>query len=648
MIKPFQAVVDSNRYNLRYTWGNNQVNIADCILKTQQQYGADGVSERDFDKMVSVLCTGASSSALACRRDPTIITQMCTSFPNFLNTKNVDNIIKCLTKQYYPQTCVESISKTGYVFTESQVKKLCSLGYMMLNLLDTMTYQEFLALFNNADFWNTFKQSLDVDYTESPDVIDAKIKTLKDIQDKFKFVTEPNFAHEMIIKCGWYYNSVGAVNSVLNIHIIADGLGMKFTPEYFKKIVEGNSKFYATGYDATPDYAKIAKIAKFYGEPINRDFILDSLTMGIDVFRGFLKPSLTSYDPMEDIFHITFKVANSLRSQYIQHMLDNNYLKYDNFLLFLMYIRAEDAQSELSTILKEFVKRNGMNIEQYYIENIFTFGNAKSINVLSDYKILPSIEYVKMIVGCETLKELRGTSLFLDDDTESYMDRAIMIHNNNDNDKGNISSDEFVAIYDSMSQRDQDIVIRLPIDVMMKVSTIVRYRITVTKTMVEYMLLRDSWVALLSLMYMSKDYDYIIEMLDIDPIMLAPSFHARSWMMEHIYNEGPESFAIPNKFFDLQKNVESDVKALLEKPIINQVSVIRFASQKLKEETRRRLMIEHLESQEESEPVQAPIPELVYAVAEKTVAAVPIVAPVAAAVKVAKYADDYVDDSDED
>lgn len=658
MNKPFQAIVESNRYNLRYTWGNNQINIADCMLKTQEQYG-DVMSERDFDKMISVLSTGASSSALACRRDPTIITQICTLFPNFLNTKNVDNIIKCITKQSYPQTCIESISKTGYVFTESQVKKLCSLGYMMLNLLDTMSFQEFIGLFNNADFWNTFKQNLDVDYTVSPDIIDAKIKMLKDICDKFKFNIEANFALEMVTKCGYYYNERSASNSVLNIHIIADKLGMPFTSEYFRKIVENYPRFYTQteGNDSTPDYTRTKKIIKYYGDPVNREFILDNLKMGIDVFRGFLNPSLTSYDPMEDIFYIIFKVSNNLRYQYIQHMLDNNYLKYDNFLLFLMYIRTECSESSLYSILKEFIKRNSLNIEQIYIENIFTFGNEKSINLLSDYKILPSIDFVKMSLLCGTLKALRGTSLFLDDETENYIDRALIInniHNDDDSDNRSIAVEEFVEICDSMNQRDRDIVLRLPIDMVLNVSTMVRYRITLTKRMVEYMLLYGRWTSLISLMYMSKEYDYIIEMLDIESIMLAPSFHARSWMMENIYNQCPESFAIPNKFFDLQNNVARDVDMLMKQPILNNIIDIKATAQKSKEEVRRRLMIEHLESQAKEEdsnnhdnplvPAYGP-QSPVFAKKERSAYPMP---QNNVDVKVAKYVDDYEDDSDVD
>ena len=345
--KPFQTIVDAKRYQFGYI-GNMKININNCILKTKLQYGVDGVSQQDFDKMISVLCTG-THSVLSMFRDPSIITQICTSYPQYLNEKNVDNIINCLVEICYPQSCIDNISNVGYVFTESQVKKLYALGYMMLNIVKTMTYQEFLALFDHADFWLTFRHDINIDYTINPGIIDSKITMLKDIRDKFKFQIEDNFAHHISEKYNLMRNVdnyVCYVNIVLNIHIIANSLGMCFTRHYFYRIVENSHRFYMPPNNVGVDYHNIGEIIKYYGDPINRKFILDcvdkTMTYGIYIFRGFLTPILSSYDPMEDIFYIMFNVANHQRCQYIQHMLDSNYLKYDDFLMFLMYILSED------------------------------------------------------------------------------------------------------------------------------------------------------------------------------------------------------------------------------------------------------------------------------------------------------------------
>lgn len=664
--KPFQSIVNSDRYSLRYGYGEYSVNIADCILKTYQQYGTDGVSEKEFDNMIRVLCNGASASALAYRRDPTIITQICTCFPELLNTKNIDHIIKCIQKSTYPQTCINAISKTGYVFTDSQVKKLSSSGYDMLNLLSAMTYQGFMALFDNADFRNTFTQNLDVEYDTSPDIIAAKILSLREIKDKYNIQIQPSFVSEIATKCHLNYMR-STTRAVYNVHIIAEALGMVFEKEEFKKLVSVCNKFYTPGYDIV----KLDKIIKYYGSPIDREFIFADFKS--DIFKGFLRPTITNYDPVEDIFYIVFNVESVNRSQHIQHMLDNNYLIYDNFLLFLMYIAPEAESSEQYKILREWIRRNGSNIGHYYVENIFTFGNAKSINVLSDYKILPSLDLVQLITQPSTLKELKGSSMFLDDETERYIDKLldmtpsthVVTNVNNVNNMNSVTDDTFLTIYESLDQRDKDIAVRLKNRFsILEVSTIVRYRITVTKTMVEIMLSQEQWASVLSLMYISKDYDYLIDMFDIDTIMMANSYHARNWLMNNLYNDSVISFAIPNKIVDLQKHTKSDVKTLMMMPIVHDVHNMRIAIQKVKDDIRLRLITRQLEEQkrriaEEDTTNHAPadrastfnVPAVVTISATGPVAG-SVVAPVAAhvlnpAIKNPKYADDYQDDSED-
>src|SRR5205823_4262096 len=87
-----------------------------------------------------------------------------------------------------------------------------------------------------------------------------------------------------------------------------------------------------------------------------------------------------------------------------------------------------------------------------------------------------------------------------------------------------LSGKEFLDIYDSFSDRDKKIALRISIDDLMKTSTIIKYGITITHKMLEYKLLHGKWTAVVSLMHISRDYDYLIEMLDVETIMLAPSY----------------------------------------------------------------------------------------------------------------------------
>jgi hypothetical protein len=281
-------------------------------------------------------------------------------------------------------------------------------------------------------------------------------------------------------------------------------------------------------------------------------------------------------------------------SHYLKHMLDNNYLRYDDFLLLLMYNVPEKKESTMSLILKEYLNKNN-GIDNSYITNIYTFGNAASINILVDYKILPSIELIRMNIGYWNLEQIKGSSMFLDDVTEAYIDKLLLT---NDNDNTEIMTPEIsdiIEIYDSLNERDRQIMVRLHRNSILSLSNIIKYRIKITRKMLESMIFYGAWMSIVSLLFLDKSYDYIIDLLDIDMIIMAPSYHARIWLLENIYNESCDSLSLDNKFFGLQQHISDDEKELLKLPIVHNIKSYKLEIQKEKDELRRKYMTQLLE-----------------------------------------------------
>jgi hypothetical protein len=361
MLGPFQEIFERDRYTLKCTWMANVINISGCIKATYDQYGPLGIKSRDFSKMITKISTGTSSnSVLSARQDPSIIMAICQYFPTYLNNKDVEKIIKCfgVGKKTYPQECVDAIVGTGYVFTESQIKDLCSLGYTMLKLLKSMTYNEFISQFNAIDFWTTFEEGLSADYEIIPELINNKINTLKEICDRFKIKLEPTFVNTIVGKFKKVKDRTNCMNMVLNVHIIAEKLGMVFDINTFKGLTENNITFYSLDHsDKNDEYnrEKLLKIIQYYGKPIDREFILNNLNPKI--FSGFLHPMITDYEPIEDIFFIIFESDMLELSDYIKHMLKYNYLLYDDFLLFIIFIKNTFDIPSIVGIFKDYLKK---------------------------------------------------------------------------------------------------------------------------------------------------------------------------------------------------------------------------------------------------------------------------------------------------
>jgi hypothetical protein len=604
MNKPFQEIIDKSRYELMRAWGADIIDIKKIIQDTHELYG-DGVSKKDFDAMIKKLTSGSHfNSILNTRADPQIITSICSLYPQHITTKVIDNLVGYLKKEKYPQHCLESIKNTGYQFTTEQLNILSTAGYVILDILNAnVSYADLLAMFNSTDFLLTFRTNLDTDYSNNPAPIDAKIKSLKSLCDKYNIIIESDFITQILHKLSGYpirFNEF----AIKNMHIIASALNMRFEKQQFDKII--------TNYCLGSVSSEIIKqIMDYYNDETNlidRTFILNNLNY--QSFSKFLHPSLTDYDPLGDIFYILFKIPKNDIPKYIEHMLKHGYLVYDDFMIFLLYIRGEDVQSLSVSILNKYVVKNydhmkgkdstllkndHLCINQECIDFIYTFGNAKSINYLTNNKIPITEEYLTLCTLHGTLKELHGESFFLNNETEQFIDKILQ------RDKyyyktahGEMNDIDFVKIYNSLNKRDKQIAIRIPKNDILDMSTIIRYNLTITKTMVEYKLIRDEWRDIVSLLFLSKKYDYLVDFLDVETIMIAPSYISRNWFMNNLINTNTKSFALPNKIFDLRPYVECDVDNLLRS--ISPIHVIdtMVESVLLKEEITAREIITNL------------------------------------------------------
>jgi len=578
--------MNAARYSLMY----NSTIIVTCLDQTYKQYG-DTISALDFDAMINCITKGGEyNSILARRHDPSIITKICTQFPKYLNTQNIDNLVKSMTRLYYPQSCIKSILDTGYIFTPSQIYTLSSHGYMMLEFQNTLSYDEFLNLFNSTDFINEFKNNLFIDDSSYGYelCITEKINRLKDICKKYDVKLKSNFVSVILnkikpINCRTHE----LYNIIRNVHIIGHELGMTFEREEFEMIVKTYDFYNGT------DVNKIKLITRFYGDTvIDRKFILDNLEND-SIFISFLHPTLTDYNPLSDIFYIIFAIPNMCRFRWIMCMLEEGYIVINNFCLFLMYIRTEHDDTQLTKILDGYINEN---IDKVYIENIFTFGSSSSINFLSTQKILPSLDYLTLCTSLNTLKKLRNTSMFLDDEEKLFIDNIIKFdtYNNCKVICSDFSDAMFLDIYDTLNERDKEIALRIPYSDIINVATIIRYRITVTRKMIEYKFARNQWYDFVSLMYLSREYDYLIEMIDTDNVTIASSYMARQWLMNNIINNRPKTFALPNNLFELRTYVDEDVKTLLTQPIINNIDEIRQTIVENEERITREILVEHL------------------------------------------------------
>ena len=164
-----------------------------------------------------------------------------------------------------------------------------------------------------------------------------------------------------------------------------------------------------------------------------------------------------------------------------------------------------------------------------------------------------------------SIKRVTSRVIFLNDEKKQFIDKIMRPERGcYSSPSSEMSDSDFVNIYNSLNKRDKLVAIRLPKNMIVNVSTIVRYNLTITKKMIEYKLINDQWKEIVSLLHLSKNYDYVIDFLDVETIMIASSYIARNWFMNNLINSDTKSLAITNKIFDLRPHIEKDVEDLVK------------------------------------------------------------------------------------
>ena len=588
MQKPFEVIFNAPDYMLRYLHRNDRIKISEDIQKTYEQYGQEGVNDIDFNKLITLLTNGASHSVISHRRDPVIILTLCACFPKKLNKKYIDSIIKCINSHSYPQSTIDEITKTGYTFTPQQIKTLHGMGYLMLTTLKTMSYDEFTSLFDNPTFISNIEINIGVDYNQNKDSINGKIDMLKNICYKYNIKLEPSILMILLKKIEQKIRvSSDWLNIIINIHIIVDKLGAGFVNETLLNILVNYNLFNFNIPNPIIQYDKIKQLINYYDKSvINREFILKNI-LNMYMFQTLIHPGITDYNPVEDIYIILGQIKNSHCIEiYLRHLLNHYYLKYDEFLLYLLSLGFDRN----CIILNEYLKKNNMMIDDKYINNFFTFSDGESINMLSECKILPTMENILQCTQEKQLRYINNTNIFLDDQSEKYIN---LITNENYSDciKHNIDEENFIEIYNSVNDKDKKILSRIPMNEILNFSTIVRYDIKLTKSYVTYMIMYGYLNDIIMLIYLSNKNNYLIEMFDIDMIILIPGALGRMWMMNNCYNGNIQAYILPDNLFDNKFYLDIDIKNLMEKQTINNINDIK-TSVLTKKETIRRKMLE--------------------------------------------------------
>lgn len=609
MLRPFEKIITANSYSLKYAWGDNRVNIVDCLEKTHVQYG-DKLTHKDFFAMITVLTKGAHSSPLNCRHEIEIIKKLCVLYPDFMNdVKVIYNLLKCMTIHTYPQTCITDITAIGYKFTETQISLLNKEGYSVFDIVDTMSYNEFLSLFNNSVFVSKMLANIHLNY-DTPSgkiVIDEKVATLKNTTEKFGLNINSTFIDTFVAKYSLQYG-LSIVNysaSVLNIHIIARELGLGIlSKDEFVGLLEKYPKFYALSVylvnysnmgisidDTNQLITNVRKILSFYDRPVTRDVVLR--LMHPDVFTMFVIPDISDYDPVEDLFFILSSIyekniIDDVRYIIIKHFLDHGYLVYDKFLMLLISLGLTDYNQrridnrptsnhtntniKSPSLLVECMNKYNMTLSHHEIDNIFTFCNVTTINALSDIKILPTKELLSLNLYKNIVSHIVNNSVFIDDETVDYSE---LLDSYNDGINHTIIvQNDIIKIYESLNDRDKQIYIRIPHDGICCVSHVIRYKITLTKEYIAAILHSIKWRSIVFLLHLSQEYEYIIDFIDEQMIMMIPEVIGRLWFYNNLIINERQIFALPNKFYDLQPNVENDIAELLTQPIIYDISTL--------------------------------------------------------------------------
>lgn len=615
--QPFDVILNTPDYHLRYSGygGQNKVSVATEIENTFNTFG-NNVTQFQFNAMIDKITRSARSSVVAHRQDPNIIRYMCIYFPQCINSKVVSDLIKCVSYAYYPDF-IKCIMDTGYIFTNDNIQKLCIAGYDTFETLQKVSYGDFVfAYFTSiSERCRKFYENID---NPSEAVVKTKINELKTVIDKYKIIIEDDFLNHMLVNIPDHYKYVATIR---NLHIIAKNLGSVFHKDQFYKTFDKIKTCHEiTGLrcysalrqqhdDNVGEYIK--PIVNMYDNvDIDRNFILDNINIS-KVFKSFLVPDISSYDPTVDIIYILLKIYeyfcdNVIKSDtiadYINHMIDNKYLCYDPFLLFLVSIGFDSTTSSILNKIIEKVPDIFTDFSRRIIDNFYKFGRSSALLILSDNKFIPNIDMIKKCTTIDNLECLLNETIFLDPDTKSYIKKTIFNqryakqngqqngqqsgqHNGLNNKKINleITDEQYYNVYNSMNDRDKEIVLHANMSNILEVSFIFRYNITITREHLKLLVLYGKFKNILLLLHLTSSYNNVINHIDEEIAILSESYMERQWILNNIIQKRNKNknknkgikfhIDVYDNFIKKRmlcwEHLDEDVKNILEKPKID-------------------------------------------------------------------------------
>lgn len=587
MQRPFHEIINASKYRLKYVNAYDPFSIIKIIKDTAQQVNVNDIyiSDADFDNMIKALTSGGMSSAIASRKEPGIITSLCTHFPTKITKKHIDKMIKCMDKKSYPKSCVDAISNIGHVFTKSQMKHLIASGYDMISDIGEMNYDEFLAFFNNVDYVNELRYALSAKYDESPHILNHKIKSMNDLRLKYNIKFDTKFIDIIVTKV---FSNNFTLNSLFNVHLLAKNMEMDFDKNQFKNILRiillrDLVSYYEESKCSDDQKCMLFKnICDYYGPSvIDRDLILDFCDK-FSIIKLIIHPFLTDYNPLDDLFYMLTQISPLDTCEYLKHLLKLKYLNYDDFLLYLLSLGYDDNNA---TLLREYIGQNN-KIHDDYLPFFYMFTNSSTLMILFDNKIMPMPENVLQCTKIEQLTYIKDTDVFMDDKNIKFIETITDKNYYESNIFFELSQEHFLELYYSLTKKDREIIIRIPIQNVLKLGTIIRYDIKLTKQYLTYLILYGYWRDILKLLCFTNKYDYLYSMFDIDMILHVPTMIARMWFLNNIYNSSlklyklsiPSNYhklmKIPCNVFDLKLNLDIDMANLLKLNIINDVKTM--------------------------------------------------------------------------
>lgn len=613
----FYKIISGSCYNL--LWQPNY--ILNDIINTYNIYGSDGVNDKDFDKMIAIITLHGNRAYIVNGRNKCgdIILKLCELFFEKLTPKNMDKLLKCISINKMEQNYLELISQTQYIFTESQIKLLNNLGYITHEFTHSLSYEQLLLLFNNSLFMNNFKKDIYISYDLSATPIDEIITLLKNLCEKYKIAIETHFEFplkliSLLITTDVQTNTV----MIYNIHIIANNLNIKFKRSILIEIMDNyllcktNSPTNIN--NVILDYKKIRQIINNYDQDIiDRDFVLQRIMNNNYAFIIILHPLITNYNPIHDIIYILLCFDKDktnpnnnilIRDDIINHLLKYGYLKHDIFLLFLLSLGLNSSSKFLN---EYFQKSDSYNL--YYIDNFFIFASAENLDILSEQKIMPTLDRLMLCTSLNQLQMSAHSIMFLDNECEKYIKKiSVCLQTECYIYKEEYYNEMFIDIYESLNDNDKKIILHIDKKNILKISIIIRYGIKLTKKYITYMITCGCWIDIILLMHLSNKYDYILKFIDITMILLAPTLIARIWLLNNILNSNRKSFinfycpyvTFENnwKYYQQFQQIQqkNDIIKLLSTPLINNIDDIKEEIKVYKENKHKNIILDYYDT----------------------------------------------------